>query len=370
MEPCSGSRSPSSPTCTSGTRWCSRVWAAAVSRLKPIQRVTVQDDATDRTGRLRPAQDDRPGVSVIIAARNEAAAAAGTNRQHPRERLPEGRAADHRRLRWIRRTRRPRRSRPTGTQVTLLHLPPAGKAGALNAAVREAKHPLLVFADARQRFAPDAIRRLVSHFDDPAIGAVSGELMLDRPAPRPIGDGVGAYWTYEKWLRRREAIVGSTLGVTGAIYAMRRWLWRPLAGRHDPRRRHGADARGARRVPRDVRRPGARVRRDRAGCVRRAAAQVAHARRQLPAARARAAPARPDRQPGLAAVRVAQGRTSAGPVRARRACWRRARGWRRRRCSTPWRSPLSSASTGWRRTARCSTAAVKRRTGQGARGDS
>jgi cellulose synthase/poly-beta-1,6-N-acetylglucosamine synthase-like glycosyltransferase len=43
-----------------------------------------------------------------------------------------------------------------------------------------------------------------------------------------IGEGVGAYWSYEKWLRRHEAIVGSTLGVTGAIYAMRRALWRPL----------------------------------------------------------------------------------------------------------------------------------------------
>jgi cellulose synthase/poly-beta-1,6-N-acetylglucosamine synthase-like glycosyltransferase len=36
------------------------------------------------------------------------------------------------------------------------------------------------------------------------------------------------YWKYEKWLRRHEGLVGSTLGVTGAIYAMRRRLWRPL----------------------------------------------------------------------------------------------------------------------------------------------
>ena len=43
-----------------------------------------------------------------------------------------------------------------------------------------------------------------------------------------IGEGIGTYWRYEKWLRRHEAIVGSTLGVTGAIYAMRRELWTPL----------------------------------------------------------------------------------------------------------------------------------------------
>ncbi len=88
-----------------------------------------------------------------------------------------------------------------------------------------------MFADARQQFAPDAIRRLVRHFSRLSVGAVSGELVLDceQGASRStVGDGLGAYWKYEKWLRRREAIVGSTLGVTGAIYAMRRSLWEPL----------------------------------------------------------------------------------------------------------------------------------------------
>ena len=113
--------------------------------------------------------------------------------------------------------------------VTLLTLPAAGKAAALNAAVAQASHPILVFADARQRFAPDAIRRLVAHFADAQTGAVSGGLVIDCDGPgSTIGEGVGAYWKYETWLRRREAIVGSTLGVTGAIYAMRRSLWQPL----------------------------------------------------------------------------------------------------------------------------------------------
>ncbi len=202
------------------------VWAAAVSRLKPVHPPTVQDDAGDRGGRVQPAQGDWPGVSVIIAARDEARRLPGRidnilASDYPNARLQIIIASDG----SVDET--PETLAPYRGQVTLLHLPPDGKAGALNAAVREATHPLLVFADARQRFAPDAIRRLVSHFDDPAIGAVSGELMLD-PGASTIGDGVGAYWTYEKWLRRREAIVGSTLGVTGAIYAMRRRLWRPL----------------------------------------------------------------------------------------------------------------------------------------------
>jgi hypothetical protein len=43
-----------------------------------------------------------------------------------------------------------------------------------------------------------------------------------------IGEGVGLYWRYEKHLRRLESTVGSTLGATGAIYALRRSLYRPL----------------------------------------------------------------------------------------------------------------------------------------------
>src|SRR5207247_8724700 len=54
-------------------------------------------------------------------------------------------------------------------------------------------------------------------------------------APAPAGSGASAvstgislYWRYEKWLRRHESAIRSLLGVTGAIYALRRSLWHPL----------------------------------------------------------------------------------------------------------------------------------------------
>jgi cellulose synthase/poly-beta-1,6-N-acetylglucosamine synthase-like glycosyltransferase len=140
-----------------------------------------------------------------------------------------------------------------------------GKAAALNVGVARATGDILVFADARQMFAPDAVRELVAPFADPAVGGVTGELLLDceaaevagrrasaerrsrdrrthyrgpdRRAPggdrrgqaaSSIGDGIGLYWRYEKQLRRFESRVGSTLGATGAIYALRRRLYRPL----------------------------------------------------------------------------------------------------------------------------------------------
>jgi len=123
--------------------------------------------------------------------------------------------------------------RPFMDRVTLLELPRGGKPAALNAGVAQARGEIVVFADARQRFTPDAIRHLVSNFDDPAVGGVTGELVLDcemepTATDSSIADGVGLYWKYEKWLRRRESRVWSTLGATGAIYALRRSVWQQL----------------------------------------------------------------------------------------------------------------------------------------------
>ena len=152
-----------------------------------------------------------------------------------------------------------------GDLVRTLAAPAIGKAAALNLAIAQASGDVLVFADARQMFAPDALRALVAPLADPAVGGVTGELILDCEATAvagrragerrrsdalgeptvgqeerrrgvdrrgrdksSIGEGVGLYWRYEKQLRRLESLVGSTLGATGAIYALRRSLYRQL----------------------------------------------------------------------------------------------------------------------------------------------
>jgi cellulose synthase/poly-beta-1,6-N-acetylglucosamine synthase-like glycosyltransferase len=67
---------------------------------------------------------------------------------------------------------------------------------------------------------------LLENFADPEVGAVSGDLVLtNKPG---VLRGVGAYWTFEKWLRRQESQVYATVGVTGAISAVRRELFQPI----------------------------------------------------------------------------------------------------------------------------------------------
>lgn len=103
---------------------------------------------------------------------------------------------------------------------------PAGKAVALNAAVGISRGAVLVFADITQRFEGDTIRALVAPLANPRIAVVSG--MLELPHDAGGGGMIDAYWRYERWLRWREARVHSTVGVTGAVSAMRRSLWSPL----------------------------------------------------------------------------------------------------------------------------------------------
>lgn len=103
----------------------------------------------------------------------------------------------------------------------------SGKSACLNAAIPQARGEIVVLCDARQRFAPHTIPELVANFSDPALGAVSGSLEID-PAATGVGGGVDLYWKLEKFIRASEGRFSSTIGATGAVYAIRRELFQPI----------------------------------------------------------------------------------------------------------------------------------------------
>lgn len=102
---------------------------------------------------------------------------------------------------------------------------PGGKAATLNAAVRASRGEILVFTDTHQRFGADAVRHLIAALRDPRVGASSGCLELNCSDRQSL---MHRYWNYERWLRECEARTHSPVGVTGAIWALRRSLWTPL----------------------------------------------------------------------------------------------------------------------------------------------
>jgi cellulose synthase/poly-beta-1,6-N-acetylglucosamine synthase-like glycosyltransferase len=114
----------------------------------------------------------------------------------------------------------------------VLELPPGGKVAALNAAAQRAGGELLAFSDANSAWAPDALRRLVEPFADPAVGYVCGQV---RFVDAGGGNLEGAYWRYEMAVREMESALGGVTAGNGAIYAVRRDVYLPLApsGSHD-----------------------------------------------------------------------------------------------------------------------------------------
>lgn len=110
----------------------------------------------------------------------------------------------------------------------LEYSPAAGKPTALNTGVNAARGEVLVFMDARQQVSSNVIEVLVKRLEDSRIGAVSGELVLADDLGNEASN-VGLYWRYEKWIRANESVLGSTTGATGALYAIRRSDYQPLA---------------------------------------------------------------------------------------------------------------------------------------------
>ena len=98
-----------------------------------------------------------------------------------------------------------------------------GKPAVLNDLVPQCRNEILVLCDARQILSDNAIPELLANFADPKVGVVSGELMFRQSSnDSTAGHGIGAYWRYEKMIRRAEAQFRSVPGATGTVYANRR----------------------------------------------------------------------------------------------------------------------------------------------------
>ena len=103
-----------------------------------------------------------------------------------------------------------------------------GKTACQNAAAASAKGEVMIFTDATTRLHADAVRRLVENFADPAVGCVAGRLDYVTDIENLTGRGGRAYWDYEVRLRAGESLLGSLIGVSGCLYAVRRSAYRPI----------------------------------------------------------------------------------------------------------------------------------------------
>ena len=104
--------------------------------------------------------------------------------------------------------------------------PRAGKAAALNMAFAEVTSEVMVLTDANVLFDTQAVRRLVRHFADDDVGAVTGVVHL-IDAKTGYAESEGAYYKYERFIQQAESGLGGVVGVDGALYALRTNLAEP-----------------------------------------------------------------------------------------------------------------------------------------------
>ena len=172
-------------------------------------------------------EDVTPTVSVLIAAHDEAACIEEKLRNtldqdYPSERLQVVVASDGSTDRTVEIARS-----FADRGVRVLSLPRRGKIAALEDAVAAATGDVLVFTDANASLESDALRKLVRSFADPDVGGVCGnQIHRHEGHEESVGDGEGLYWKYDKWLKSLQSATGSIVSADGALYAIRRELYR------------------------------------------------------------------------------------------------------------------------------------------------
>jgi cellulose synthase/poly-beta-1,6-N-acetylglucosamine synthase-like glycosyltransferase len=121
-------------------------------------------------------------------------------------------------------------ARRAGVENTLIFDYPIrrGKPVVVNHLVDRARGEIVIFSDANTMLAPDALLRMVRHFQNPAVGCVCGELMLRTAANGNRTEG--AYWRYEVFLKFLESRLNMLVGANGGIFAIRRTLFSPIPG--------------------------------------------------------------------------------------------------------------------------------------------
>ncbi len=171
----------------------------------------------------------RPFVTLIVSAYNEervieAKILNSLQLSYPRERLEIMVVSDGSNDGTMEIVRR---YLPQG--VVFLHIDGRiGKSACLNKAVKEARGEIVVFTDANSHFKTDALEALVGNFADDHVGFATGYTAYVKEENGTLVESVGIYSRIEKFTKQMESRLSSCVGADGAIFAIRKALFRNL----------------------------------------------------------------------------------------------------------------------------------------------
>lgn len=102
-----------------------------------------------------------------------------------------------------------------------------GKAAAINEALKQAVHPIIVLTDANTVLSTQTLKQLIAPFADEQTGAVAGEKKVISADGAAVS-GEGMYWQYESWLKKQETKFYTVVGAAGELFALRKELFVPV----------------------------------------------------------------------------------------------------------------------------------------------
>jgi cellulose synthase/poly-beta-1,6-N-acetylglucosamine synthase-like glycosyltransferase len=106
--------------------------------------------------------------------------------------------------------------------------PRAGKPSAINTGVSEAFGDVLILGDANVIIEPEALLELLLPFADPNVGSVCAKVAVRGMGNKEIA-GESLYMKFESRIQEAEAKFWTMVGTDGALFALRRNLFTPLA---------------------------------------------------------------------------------------------------------------------------------------------
>lgn len=117
-----------------------------------------------------------------------------------------------------------------GGQATVYFQPQRqGKTAAMTRGMKLITDPIVIFTDANTMVNKEAIREIVTAFQDSQVGCVAGEKRIavqDKDGAAAGGEGI--YWRYESTLKALDARLYSTVGAAGELFAVRRELFEEM----------------------------------------------------------------------------------------------------------------------------------------------
>lgn len=115
-------------------------------------------------------------------------------------------------------------------EIDLMHSPlRKGKSAAENRSVAHATGEIIIFSDANTELQPNVIRKMVRHYADPMVGAVSGEKKIFQDkTENAAGAGEGFYWKYESKLKQWDSELLTVVGAAGELISFKKHLYTHL----------------------------------------------------------------------------------------------------------------------------------------------